>query len=273
MLLVAVGVLITTSLMPARWAKAVEAVPGSVVRALTKLPAEALTGVSGAVRREPELAVDLGPRDKVEQENLALKQYVQNLEQQLAIARQDIARLSQLPEELNLRGIKPLTARVMATPTGARNTEPLLTISRGTRHGVGPGQVVTDGFNLVGVVERAYAGSAEVKLISTSGTRLTARIVPPTAMADGGRSAIKPLTAAADGRFFTTDGQNLVVGDLAHLWDTKWPAEAGGFVLGKVTRIDQDPANPLMFLVAVIEPLVPLDQLHSVNVLIPRESE
>ena len=69
----------------------------------------------------------------------------------------------------------------------------------------------------------------------------------------------------------TPEDKPIHVGDVAQLSDELWPPEAQGFIVGTVTRVEDDPKNPLQFVRAVVEPTVPLDKLRRVTVLVAVE--
>lgn len=196
-------------------------------------------------------------------------QQVRALETALAEAQELIAMLTQSREMLQLEGVQLVPARVSGF--SGDPVRPVLTIDRGTFSGVHDGAAVVSGFNLVGRVAKAYAGSADVELITAAGTKLQVRILPPRTD-DVPRELVEQLELEEDGRWFEVQVEidaAVEVGDLAHLIDERWPPAARGYVVGQVKRVAPDPANPHLFKELVIEPLPPLADLTRVTVLIP----
>jgi hypothetical protein len=51
--------------------------------------------------------------------------------------------------------------------------------------------------------------------------------------------------------------------------DDYWPAEARGFIVGKVVSVEDDPSDPTLRKRAVVRPIRPLDSLSRVTIVLP----
>ncbi|MCC7204432.1 MAG: rod shape-determining protein MreC [Phycisphaeraceae bacterium] len=226
----------------------------------------------------------------MDQRTLADLRYVRQLEAELDDARQKVEQYERLAGmakagQVNLQGVRFLSARVTAW-TG-RPGVTALTINKGTRQGVEPGMIVTDGINLVGRVVDAGGATAYVSLITSLTAPLEVRIVPPTMAAT--RQWPGYVQFDPNRQIFWTSveiQQPVDVGDLAHLAGDAsttglspptggtaggWPPEAWGLIVGRVTRIERD-ADPLNFKRVIVEPMVNLAYLTRVVVLVPMEA-
>ncbi|MCC7145541.1 MAG: hypothetical protein IT443_03775 [Phycisphaeraceae bacterium] len=205
---------------------------------------------------------------------------IRQLETELAEARETIAQYERLARmaqagTVHMEAVDLMSARV--TSWSGRSGSVVLTINRGAGDGVVKDLVVTDGVNLVGRVVDAGTMTASVGLISSEGTMLEARIVPPTAEPKRelvGLLRYDPKEDGGQGAFWlSTEHQRQVeVGDLAHLSGGAWPQEAWGLVIGQVIKITGDD-DPLNFKRVVVKPRVNLEYLSRVVVLVPVEAQ
>lgn len=223
----------------------------------------------------------------MDQRMLADLSYVRQVEAERDEARQKVEQYERLAGmakagQVNLQSVRFLSARV--TSWTGRPGGTALTINKGSKQGVEPGMVVTDGINLVGRVVDAGGVTAYVSLITSLTAPLEVRIVPPTMAAN--RQWPGYLQYDSNQQHFWASveiQQPMEVGDLAHLAGDAstpgvtppaggtaggWPPEAWGLIVGRVTRIERD-ADPLNFKRVVVEPMVNLTYLTRVIVLVP----
>ncbi len=262
---VLVVVLLVCSMLPARWARVVSSQPRHLLAAAMAPMDHVLKPLADKLRRPPELAVELGNREEYER----AQQQIVELQFKLRQATQLIAELSQVKEQLRLTGVQLRTATV--TSWSGDRLHPTLLINRGTRHGVAVGMVVVRGYQLVGRVVDVGPVTATVRLITAPQTHLIASMIPPV-VGSAPREVMAQLRVGKDGLTLEADTNAedpVLVGDLAHLSDESWPVEAVGFVVGKVTRIDNHPDDPLLRRKVVVEPVRSLAHLGQVTLIVP----
>ena len=179
--------------------------------------------------------------------------------------------MRQVRQVQDLQGFTYLPARVILPVRDA--SQRVITINRGTRHGVQEGLVVTVGANLVGqVLADPGPSTATVRLITAPNTFLVVRLIPPVP----GSTPYEPfvnIREANDGQEFWAEidaDATVRAGDLAHLADDTWPTEARGFIVGRVQEIIEHPDRPYLSRRVIIKPLRPVGRLSNVVVLIPR---
>ncbi|MEX0884815.1 MAG: rod shape-determining protein MreC [Phycisphaeraceae bacterium] len=265
-LLLVAALLLVASLLPTRVATTLAA-PARELLAATVLPvAVPLKTLARALRRPetPELALD----DETHPGRGL--QYRRQLEQEVDRLRQENQALRQVRAIVGDRpGLEAVSARVGGVSGGA-GLNPTLTIDRGSQRGVARDQVVVWGFSLVGRVTRAGPLTADVGLITATDTAVSARIVPPTMDAPQrqwrGWLAYDPETQALTAEI--GPDEQVEAGDLAHLDDTAWPAEAQGFVIGRVASVERDPDEPYLIRRVIVRPFLPLTSLSQVSVLV-----
>lgn len=271
-LVVVLVLLLINTQLKAQWATKLGHIPRAVVSMVVSPFSGTLHSFSTMIRgRDDRATIDVGPGHDLATEYGFAKQRIIQLEDQLDKARRQIEALSQIRAVSDLSGFSLVDARV----TGYQDNplKPVLTIDRGTNRGIHAQMAVSDGFNLVGRVNQAFPATADVELITARGTQLQVRIVPATV--DAGPRDVREMITLNEARNafeVTIDKDDPVqVGDLAHLIDERWPAEARGLVVGRVTRVSEDPQNKFLFKRVVIHPMPALTKLDRVTVLVPTE--
>jgi cell shape-determining protein MreC len=265
-----VTALATLSLLPTDAGRSLARPFYSLKNALVGPVSEPLHRLTAKVRGPADLPVELGDANELE----LAKQRIVELQIDLQSANDEIERLTQVRQTLRLRGVRLLSARVTGWSNGSA-LAPTLTINRGVRQGIQPGQVVADGFNLVGEVGQVGMFDASVRLVTTPGRPLNARFVPPslTANLPSGDLVVQLEVVTVGGRAMfrgvVDAGAPVHVGDLAHLADDTWPREATGYVLGKVVAITDHPDDPTLRRLVMVEPVISVAHVRDVVVLLP----
>lgn len=269
-LLVIVALLVVSCLVPARFSTRVGNVPRAALMLVLSPFTAPLKSLSDSLRPGRSLPLGVGSADQA-QDRLGLALVViDQLEQQLAAARQQIILLTHT-DEIAMEG----TRRIMARVTGFHDDRVgrVITIDHGTAKGVRDGAPVVHGVNLVGTVEKAYPTASDVKLITSEGTQFRVRIRSPRVDAQAGE-VNEMIELSEDRSHFEVQlkvDAPVEVGDWAHLADSRWPPEAQGWVVGKVTQIKEDPENKFLFKRVIIHPMEPLSALSRVTVVVPVE--
>jgi rod shape-determining protein MreC len=260
--------LFISSVVPARAARVVAAGPREVVR-LALSPATALlTSLSMTVYEPTSVEVDFGDAAQLQEHYGQARQYIEQLERQVAALQEENARLRQVGEVISVGTARPVPAKVTAISNDT--LKPVAVIDRGQNQGIRAGLVVVNGYRLVGKVEAAGPFTADVQLITAAGTALRVHLTPATG-SSGAHEVQEWIKRADDSESFYADvnlNSPIQVGDLAFLADDLWPAEAMGFVVGVVERIGEDPKNPLAMKRIFVRPLV--QPLSRVEVLVPQ---
>ncbi len=266
LLALSVVLLVIGSLLPSQIAVGISARPHDLLIAVTA-PASWLQLKLTDVRDRPGVGpASLGHTD--DDYAQALRQNA-NLRARLDEANRRIEKLSQI-RRLGLTGERLLETRVLGR--SGQGGEQVLTIGAGTRDGVVRGQTVVDGVNLVGRVVSVTPSRATVRPGATLPAGLVVRVGPPKPQAE--RKAAQLLVKPSeDGDRFTTErvsvSLQIQVGDWAQLDDRNWPAQAQGFVVGRVTRVVKDEEDPLQHRIVTVVPSRPLHALRDVTVLVP----
>lgn len=265
-------VLFAASFLPTDWGQSLAAVPHWLVSAALAPPGAVITSVSHRLRPGPSHQI----AEQLTNEQLHLQfgqamQYVHQLEVKVQQLEAENARLKQSRQRINLEHVQLLDVRV--TEFSGSRSNPVITIDHGKRAGIGKRMAVVNGFSLVGTVIAVGALTAEVRLITTPNTGLSVRIVPPTTQTPPREldTWVQYKTADHAFRFDPAIDKPVKVGDVAYLDDDRWPADAQGFLVGKVTRIMRHPTNPLNLKRVIIQPVVTLRDLSQVTVLVPKD--
>lgn len=262
------------SLLPQRWAGALSATPSHALTAVLCPFTDRLNRFSTFLRAPADLTLELGDRAQMEARLLQTDGLILKLQHDLDEAHKTIARMSELRQVMQPSVGTPRPADVVASLGGGFNSG--LTINVGGRDGVQTGMVVTSGYCLVGRIADAGPASAVVRLITApTRTPLGVRIAPPAPSGGPSRELVtwaKVAPGASELWADTDINAPVQIGDLARLFDDGWPAEARGFVVGKVVRIEKLPENPLLQHRVVIVPVRPLAYLSRVEVIIPGRS-
>ncbi|MEM6460038.1 MAG: rod shape-determining protein MreC [Planctomycetota bacterium] len=267
-----------------------------VVNAQLPTPAAGFVGgvTAGVVRfvtlplTAPLHAVSVGLRgDDAEPPTLAGGAMSEaELREAYALSRVEVDRLRQRVGELEdtlalLEGVRsgadtptrPLSARVTASADAGPGW--VLTINRGSRHGVEPGMTAVTGASLVGrVLDPVGPATAEVELVTAHDAGLQVRIRPRGSdlvfdnvrvrraednpgvfYAEVAKDPDSPIRAGAD----------VLLADAVHY------ADARGRLLGVVENITEYPDDPELLRRLVVRPAVDLRYLRELAVLLPAE--
>lgn len=261
----AVVALLVLSLLPTHWAALVSRPPRHLLNAAIAPADHLLKPLADALRYRPDSPVDLGNQEEYER----ARQQIVQLQFRLRQAKERIAELSQLRDQLKLVGVGLLPAAV--TAWGGDRLHPHLTLNKGQRHGVRPGQVVVRGFTLVGRITDAGPVTSTVRLVTAADTHLVTLFKPPTP-GQSARQWMARIQAAKgrDGFWAAISADDPVrEGDLVHLYDDSWPQNARGFVIGKVTQIQKHPDDPILRRRVIVTPTRSLRHLDHVTVIVP----
>ncbi len=268
-LAIVVLLLLVSCIARDRWSTGAARLPARIIQAVAaplQWPLHrAGAAVRGPGRTMPPLNTDEAAWQVQAGEAL---RYIGQLEEQLRVAEERLAMLTQA-QEMGLTGATHVEARVTGVAGDA--TRPVLLIDKGSSRGVTPDAPVVFGVNLVGRVQDVSPATARVELITAGDARLFARIGPPRTQ-DGARQLREQLRRSPDGPWFeaqVTINAPVEVGDWATLVDELWPSEAFGYVIGTVSRVEEDPRNPLQFKRLIVEPMPRLAQLRTVVVRAP----
>lgn len=261
--------LFVCSLLPGAVGRSVATVPHWLVTAALAPPGAAVTSVSHYLRpgKSRKLMED-SPARLREKYGEALR-YNQKLLQENGRLKRENARLTQSRQRISLAHVRLVEARVTAYSGDGGN--PTLNIDHGRRSGIAQRMVVVSGFNLVGTIVGAGPLTADVKLLTVPKTGVNVRIAPASPGASP-RAMTAWITYDAKVGAFTFSpaiDKPVKVGDVAFLDDDSWPADAQGFVVGKVVGIEKNLKDPLNLKRVIIKPLRSLRRLARVTVLVP----
>lgn len=264
----AVFALLLCSFLPASTAHALAAPFSAAVRFIVSPVSTWMHQTAVALRPAPEVD-NLMPTDTeaLREELERVWQYNRQLEQELLDARKTIQHLGRMRQLLPDTQTDLIVGRVTGSSIG--KSSPSLSIDLGTRMGLSPGLAVVSGFNLVGQVVESSEDQSLVRPITTNGTLLNLRLLPPNAGTPARETFVH--AEAKSGLFTGIVGVSdpVQIGDLAHLYDETWPAEARGFVVGRVESLEPLPREPLLRRTVTIRPIRPAGALDRVVVLIP----
>lgn len=227
--------------------------------------------LSDQIRSPLSPKLDLGPAMQLENNYMELLSYNAKLQQELREANEFVVQLAQL-RNLRKAPEKLLPARVTLSTHGLEIRS--LTIGAGSSDQLSEGMVIAAGYNLVGRVASVGTHTSTVRLISSPGTYLAVRIVPPV-NDQSPRQIVAHLEVSEDGNVFYARGDindPVKVGDLAFLADDRWPTAAQGLIIGKITTIDPDEKTPLLRTRITVTPLRSLMHLGQVIVIVPEDT-
>lgn len=244
----------------------------NLVVSLTSPVAGPLKAIGGKFRTAPDGEVDLGSRAQLERQLLRERAYNEQLRQHVQQLGAKLNQLAAVRRHRDLPDVRLFDADVTWTEGSDARA---LRINAGSRDGLVPALVVTDGINLVGRVASVEERFAMVRPITRAPSHLAATLRAADAEPDA-RGAIVQLTLdeKTGNRFLgrADAADNIAVGDLAHLDDRKWPSVAQGFLIGRVTAVHNDETDPLLRRIIVVEPLRNIAALRHVVVLLPGSS-
>ena len=199
----------------------------------------------------------------VREENIKLKNRVQELEARLVANREDLAELKRLRALVQFpvdARWKPLAARVLAGRLGPSAVMDTITISRGYTNGARPGVPLVTNLGLVGRVLRSSPHVATCLLITDPGSRIA--VFGQESRAQGilkGRGVGEPMEV----NFVQRDaplkeGEILVTSGM----DDKYPK---GLPAARIDRVA--PSDYTQFMAISASPLVDLRHLEEVLLL------
>ncbi len=213
-----------------------------------------------------DLAVVIADRDKALVLVEELRSRVQPLEE-------EVARLKRAREHFDYSGVRIVDARVLSFNDS--HTNPILTIDRGSRDGIGPRMSVELDSNLVGIIETVGPRTARLRLLTTE-KAFRVRITPadPDAPVYQLEEIIHRRPDRQSYQLDVNRNGPGAVGDYAFLADDTrvFPDESRSRIVGRVSKIEDLPQDPLLKRL-VIRPTLPLTRLAKVSVLVPVASD
>lgn len=195
--------------------------------------------------------------EMLQEENGELRRYVAELEEQLRQAQTAVEENERLREALGLKNENPdyeLTEAAI-TERSISNWYSVLTINRGTKHGVEIGQCVTDEYgNLVGVITDAGFNWSRVTTLLDTDSAIGATVfrTGDVAVAEGRLDLMEDGCLALN---YLTDPESLIIGDQV-VTSGLGGYLPGGLVIGVVreVRIDDGGVNRYAVVKAKVTP-------------------
>lgn len=195
--------------------------------------------------------------EMLQEENDELRRYVAELEEQLRQAQTAVEENERLREALGLKNENPdyeLTEAAI-TERSISNWYSVLTINRGTKHGVEIGQCVTDEYgNLVGVITDAGFNWSRVTTLLDTDSAIGATVfrTGDVAVAEGRLDLMEDGCLALN---YLTDPESLIIGDQV-VTSGLGGYLPGGLVIGVVreVRIDDGGVNRYAVVKAKVVP-------------------
>jgi rod shape-determining protein MreC len=226
--------------------------------------APAALALRGATLDASDLLTGLLRRDRLLQENEALRQQVERLQAELARRQDASQRLAELERLLQLKSSRPqeglLGARVLALELGPLRQA--LAIDRGSDDGLQEGMVVlSEGGSLVGTVSRVYPDHAWVTLVTDPRSAVNVSVQGGQGDARGvvtGRGGLAPALELVPREAAVAEGNLVVTSGLGG----RFPP---GLLVGVARAVRVHPQDP--FVEAQVEPSAPLPRLRAVLVL------
>lgn len=260
--------LLISALLPASWAGQVSHLPHSFVQFAIAPISGQLHHLSLAIRpSEPAALVDTSQRDW-QRQFFTQKQYTTRLAEEVRILQRQLAAFKRIAAVVgDNQQLSFVASNVSASFRNGGKVS--LMIDHGMSSGVQLDDAVVVGEYLIGKIDQVNAVTSDVRLITSADTYLKVRIMP----ADPGTGLdtdAKWIRLDEDGKAFSVQvpaTTEIRPGDIAHLADESWPIEANGFVVGQVTEVIADPADPMLYRFVRIEPRVNLETLDEVYVL------
>ncbi len=166
--------------------------------------------------------------------------------------REAFQRLLEATEITYLPTIPTETADVVRTAVGNFDDH-VITIEKGSNHGIRPGMAVVTGAGLVGRVDRVDATTANVQLLSDSELVIGVRLVSTGEVGLGHTDADDPLTFVIDrGLEWPEDDDQSLLPEIGTVVVTaassRYPAE---IPLGRIKDVYLDPENDIAMIVEV----------------------
>lgn len=195
--------------------------------------------------------------EMLQEENDELRRYVAELEEKLRQAQTAVEENERLREALGLKNENPdyeLTEAAI-TERSISNWYSVLTINRGTKHGVEIGQCVTDEYgNLVGVITDAGFNWSRVTTLLDTDSAIGATVfrTGDVAVAEGRLELMEDGCLALN---YLTDPESLIIGDQV-VTSGLGGYLPGGLVIGVVreVRIDDGGVNRYAVVKAKVVP-------------------
>ncbi|WP_432799495.1 rod shape-determining protein MreC [Poriferisphaera sp. WC338] len=276
---VVVVLLVISSLLPARWGGMLAMLPKGFLQTTLSPVSGTMLGwsvsMSGGEGNAGRVVPELEKYEDLQAYYADAKKFIAQLLFENERLREEVVQLRGVQETRgDLGGLTFLDARV--TMNTGDKLNPILTVDRGSNKGVHPGQVVTRGRDLVGVVMDVGVLTSRVQLVtSESAPPLGVKFMAPRELEKRfGREEF--LELAEDRKHFYVDVEveyPVYQGDWVHLSDEQgsWPEEAKAFIVGEVEVVEDHPKTPFLMKRVVVKPRVNLDRLTRVDVIIPVE--
>jgi cell shape-determining protein MreC len=254
--------------------------PAHFIAVAAKPISSPIAWASGAAHRAMQTDWGLHSELKTRMQRDELFVEKERLEQQLDAAREQFKELKNVRMSLKDPKVVLQHARVFSGLRDAQN--PILMIDAGHDVSLEPGMVVANGQNLVGRLVNVGPTTSVVQLITAPLTHLKVDIKPESTGGPAPRSLAALLEVASklyEGETVfvavVPTAEAVEVDDLAILHDETWPAEAAGFVVGRVAKIMRadDKDNPLLRKKIIVQPMRSLPHLDTVVVAIPAPPE
>ena len=193
--------------------------------------------------------------DDLEAERDQLREELDNAEgAQLAAEaeREAFRRLLEATEITYLPSIPTQTASVVRTAVGNFDDH-VITIDKGSNHGIRPGMAVVTGAGLVGRVDRVDATTANVQLLSDPDLVIGVRLASTDEVGLGHTAADDPLTFEIDrGLEWPEDDDQSLLPEIGTVVVTaassRYPAE---IPVGRIKDVYLDPENDIAMIVEV----------------------
>jgi cell shape-determining protein MreC len=276
---VLVFALLITSMFSSTVSRAWWNPPAHFVAVATKPISAPIAWASGAAHRAMQTDWGLNDAAVTRKERDELLVEKQRLELQLAGALEQFKELKNVRMRLADPNVVLQHARVFG---GLRDVmSPTLTIDAGSDVSIEAGMVVATGENLVGRIVSVGPTTSIVQLITSPHTHLKVDIEPESTGGPAPRKLaalleVSPKLYEGETVFVAVvpTAEEVEVDDIAVFNDDTWPHEAGGFVVGRVAKIDKadDKDNPLLRKKIIVMPLRSLPHLDTVVVAIPGAS-
>ena len=265
-LLLLIAALLVAALAPVRWTAWLVRVPQWVVETTIAPPTDLLG------RLGPGAAPGADPRQQVDAETLRaqineLQRMNYFLHQQLREAHEELALMRQITVQLGLER-PPAMLAATVTARDARRGGTLLTINRGSRHGLRDGLTVAAGRDLVGEVVRTGPLTATVRVMTHDQQTFEAIVAPPDALNPGeGVSHLWLQYSSEHEAFFTSVAADADV-EVGHYAISQRPRATSGFIIGRGVEVQPDPEQAILRRRLLIRPRFDIRRVDRVIVVV-----